>query len=154
MSRTAWLAVSACVCLLAHGAAAIDLSGTWAQEKPGTCKYLNADGTRATERELFFEGPVAIAQTGAIVQLAADGTNYTGFVLASTKDVGEGTIASCPDPTFNVALRISSAKVKGDGGSMKVSLQSGGEAFVRTCTIKLSRTATVASAAPGCAPPP
>jgi hypothetical protein len=153
MGRIAWLAALGAGLLGASAAGAIDLTGTWVESKPPKCKYLNADGTRETKREPFFVNPVAIVQSGALLHLEGDGENYTGFVLATTKDVGEGFVQHCPDETFLVNLRITSAKVKGDRATMKIELGSGGEAFVRSCTIALERTATAAPAAPGCAPP-
>jgi hypothetical protein len=154
MGRIARLAALGTVLLGASAAGAIDLSGTWAESKPPKCKILNADGTRVTSREPFFTGPIAIAQNGAILNLSSDGENYTGYLLATTKDVGEGFVQHCPAATFLVNMKITAAKVKGDKATLKIDLGSGGEDFVRSCSIALERTATAAAPAPGCAPPP
>jgi hypothetical protein len=153
VARIAWLAALAACVLGASAAGAIDLTGTWAESKPPKCKILNADGTRETTREPFFVNPVAIVQTGAVLHLEGDGENYTGFVLATTKDVGEGFVQHCPEESFLVSLHITSAKVKGDRATMKMELGSGGDAFVRSCTLTLERTATAAPVAPGCGGP-
>ena len=113
---------------------------------------LNADGTRETRREPFFAGPVSISQSGAVLRMLGDGENYTGFVLATPKDVGEGFVQHCFDTGFLVNIHIAGAKVKGDRATLKMELDSGGESFVRSCTIALERTATADPGAPGCAP--
>jgi hypothetical protein len=152
MKRTAWLAALSAGLLGASGAAAIDLTGTWVETRPPKCKYLNADGTRETRREPFFVGPVSISQSGAVLRMQGDGEDYTGFVLATSKDVGEGFVQHCFDTAFLVSIHITGAKVKGDRATLKMELDSGGESFVRSCSIALERTAAVDPVAPGCVP--
>ena len=73
-------------------------------------------------------------------------------VLATPKDVGEGFVQHCFDTGFLVNIHIAGAKVKVDRATLKMELDSGGESFVRSCTIALERTATADPGAPGCAP--